>query len=79
MKIFETIHTLLLFAFVIGVPITATTPPQQLFSLVQASKQAAIATAFILALLVINFFLARLFLRISKSRKDKIALDGGSS
>lgn len=79
MKLFETIHTLLLFALVIGVPVATTTPIHQPFSLLQASKQAAITAAFILASLVINFLLARLFLRISKSKKDKFAPDGGSS
>lgn len=62
MKIFETIHLLLLAALVIGVPIAATTRlsgQDLMFS--QAVKQAGVTVAVLGLLLVLNFFVARLF------------------
>ncbi|HEV2799082.1 MAG TPA: hypothetical protein VGW12_01220 [Pyrinomonadaceae bacterium] len=62
MKIFETIQVLLIFTLVLGVPAASTTMPScQPFSIAQALKQTVLTTAIILALLVINFLLARRF------------------
>ncbi|HEX8457366.1 MAG TPA: hypothetical protein VF656_08725 [Pyrinomonadaceae bacterium] len=62
MKIFETIHSLLIFILALGVPGAATTMPSgQPFSPAQALKQMVLTTAIILVLLVLNFLLARLF------------------
>jgi hypothetical protein len=60
MKIFEVIHLILLVGFVVGVPIAGTARlPGQEFSWSTALKQAAIASAILIALLALNFIVAR--------------------
>ena len=77
MKVFETIHLILLAAFLFGVPVAATARVSgQAFSWLQGLKQAGIATGCILVLLILNMLVAR---AISRARgRDGTKTDAGS-
>mgnify|MGYP003575206391 CR=1 FL=1 len=72
MKVFETIHLIILLSFVIGVPIAATTHcANEPFSTLQGLKQAGIATAVLIALFVLNFAARRAYWRLmARGRSD---------
>lgn len=71
MKVFQTLHALLLLALVIGVPVAATTRlPGEGFSLGRALGQAGVTAAVLLALLAVNYGLARLCAR-TRDRKEQ--------
>ncbi len=64
MKIFETIHVLLMAGFLFGVPVAATMRPDgQAFSWSRALTQAGVITLILFVLLALNFVVARLVLR----------------
>ncbi|MFM1769954.1 MAG: hypothetical protein RJA22_2483 [Verrucomicrobiota bacterium] len=61
-KTFQLIHSMLLLAFVIGVPIAATTRgPHEDFNVRHALAQAGLAAAVLLTLLLLNMGLGRLW------------------
>jgi hypothetical protein len=70
MKIFEVIHLLLIAGLLFGVPVAATTrPPGQAFSWNVSLKQAGVVTLVFVALLALNFVLARVASRRTSQRK----------
>jgi hypothetical protein len=71
MKVFEFIQMVLIVAFVIGLPVAATSRPAgQRFELTQSLLQAAKVGAILLVLLGANFCANRLWLRFRSETKS---------
>lgn len=69
MRIFETIHLLLIFGFLFGVPVAAASRPSGApFSWTQALSQGGSAALILAALFAINFAAARFFSRRASRR-----------
>jgi hypothetical protein len=69
-KIFEAIHIMLIFGFIIGVPVAASIRPSgQEYSLTVALTQAGILALILIALIVVNLLVAEIFSRRASRRR----------
>jgi hypothetical protein len=70
-RVFQHINSILMLAFVIGIPVAATTRAGiEEFAIGRALGQAGIAAAIISLLLVLNYAVAGLFARLTRDDRE---------